>query len=248
MSANSIRKAIVMAGGCGTRLAPCTNVISKHLLPVYNKPMIYYPLSTLQQVGIQQVLLLSHQPELELYKQLLQDAKQWDMTISYDAHPRGQGIGLAMLQVGEFLAGESFVLMLGDNFFYGQAFLNLLKQCMSAMDVATIFALPVARPERFGVVQLDQVGMPVSIIEKPVDFISDLVVPGCYCYDASVVQIAEQLAQEMTDFSVTEINQHYLQCAKLQVKKLPADTIWYDMGTFEDLSAAAQFVRQQQLT
>jgi glucose-1-phosphate thymidylyltransferase len=237
-------KGIILAGGRGTRLFPLTIAISKQLLPVYDKPMIYYPLSMLMLAGIRDVLVISTPEALPLCEMLLQDGSLWGIQFSYAPQAEPRGLADAFLVGREFIAGEPVCLILGDNIFFGQGLRSRLRQAAETKDGALIFAYPVRDPERYGVVEFDEQGRALSIEEKPKNPRSIYAVPGIYFYDHKVVEIAENLAPSPRgELEITDLNCQYLAAGKLRVDVLGRGTAWLDAGTHESLLQAANFVQ-----
>lgn len=237
-------KGILLSGGYGTRLLPLTLAISKQLLPVYDKPMIYYPLSTLMLAGIRQILLISDPEALPLYRRLLGDGRAWGLEISYAEQPEPRGLAEAFLLGRDFLAGEPVCLALGDNLFYGNELPGILRDCARLQQGARIFAYPVNDPERYGVVEFDKVGRVLSLEEKPSRPGSKYAVPGVYFYDGKVSDYAALLRPSPRgELEITDLNRLYLQQGQLTVQPLGRGLAWLDAGTHESLLQAAMFVQ-----
>ena len=237
-------KGIILAGGKGTRLYPLTMAVSKQLLPVYDKPMIYYPLSMLMLAGIREILVITTPEEQVLYQRVLRDGSQWGLKFTYAVQPVPRGLADAFLVGKEFLAGESACLILGDNIFFGQGLPQVLREAAAIKDGAVVFAYPVRDPERYGVVEFDGNRKAVSLEEKPAHPRSNFAVPGIYFYDNNVVRYAEELKPSPRgEIEITDINRRYLDEGKLQVKVLGRGVAWLDAGTHESLLQAAMFVQ-----
>jgi len=237
-------KGIILAGGKGTRLHPLTKAISKQLLPVYNKPMIYYPLSILMLAGIREILVISTPEDLPLFKRLLADGSQWGLQFSYVEQAEPRGLADAFLVGEEFISGQSCALILGDNIFYGTSLLDRLRQAAALTEGAVIFAYQVKDPERYGVIEFDSKGNAVSIEEKPRVPKSNYAIPGIYFYDEKVVGYARRLqSSERGELEITDLNRLYLNSGKLRVSVLGRGVAWLDAGTHESLLQAASFVQ-----
>lgn len=238
-----MRKGIILSGGMGTRLYPCTEVTSKQLLPVYDKPLVYYPLSTLMLAGIRDFLIINSPNDSEQFKRLLKDGSQWGVNIDYRIQPEPKGIAECFRIGADWINGSEVALILGDNLFYGNELINRFNYAKTNPGGCTLFAYHVADPERFGVLELDQHGDPIRIVEKPEVAPSNYAVTGLYFYDKNVVQYSHELQPSARgELEITDLNNMYLERQSVNVEFLNRGIAWIDTGTFESLAEASTFV------
>jgi glucose-1-phosphate thymidylyltransferase len=237
-------KGIILAGGSGSRLHPMTQVVSKQLMPVYDKPMIYYPLSTLMQAGIREILIITTPEDAAVYESLLGDGRKWGLDICYRQQPKPEGLAQAFLIGEEFIGGSRVCLILGDNIFYGNRIEDTLKSAVEQEQGATVFAYYVTDPERYGVVELDAENNAIGLEEKPANPESHYAVTGLYMYDNDVVDIAKSIKPSPRgELEITDVNKVYLERKSLKVELFDRGTAWLDTGTIQSLLDAANFIR-----
>lgn len=238
-----MHKGIILAGGSGTRLYPLTKVVSKQLMPVYDKPMVYYPLATLMQAGIQEILVISTPEEIHRFEELLGDGSNFGVSIFYKVQPSPDGLAQAFILAEEFLNGASAALVLGDNMFYGHDLVKSLKNANAQKGGGTVFGYHVSNPKSYGVVEFDDAGMAISIEEKPGIPKSNYAVPGLYFFDERVVEFAKNVKPSARgELEITDVINQYLETGELKVEIMGRGTAWLDTGTHDDLLAAAQFI------
>jgi glucose-1-phosphate thymidylyltransferase len=237
------RKGIILAGGSGTRLYPMTASVSKQLLPVYDKPMIYYPLSTLMLAGIREILLITTQRDRQAFEELLGDGSRFGVALSYEVQASPDGLAQAFVIGRSFVGSNPVCLILGDNIFYGSGLEDLLARASARANGATVFAYRVGDPERYGVISLDETGKPDRIVEKPKTFVSNHAVTGLYFYDNSVLDVAALLKPSPRgELEITDVNRHYLEAGQLACEVMGRGYAWLDAGTPESLLDSAQFI------
>lgn len=239
-----IKKGIILAGGSGTRLYPLTIAVSKHLMPIYNKPMIYYPLATLMLAGITDILVITTSQDRFLFQKVLQDGSQWGINIKYKVQLSPGGLAQAFIIGRQFIGEDSCVLILGDNIFHGHSLTGILDRATKQESGATVFAYQVKEPERYGVVEFDQNGQAISVDEKPTSPKSNYAITGLYFYDNKVIDIAANLKPSLRgELEITDLNKVYLQNQELRVEKLGRGFTWLDTGTPESLLQASNFIQ-----
>ena len=238
-----MHKGIILAGGSGTRLYPLTKVVSKQLMPVYDKPMVYYPLATLMQAGIRDILIISTPEEIHRFEDLLGNGENFGISISYKEQPSPDGLAQAFILAEKFLAGSAAALVLGDNMFYGHDLVKSLKNANNQKTGGTVFGYHVSNPRSYGVVEFDAAGTAISIEEKPLEPKSNYAVPGIYFFDSRVVEYAKSVKPSARgELEITDVIEQYLKADELKVEIMGRGTAWLDTGTHDDLLAAAQFI------
>lgn len=247
MNIRCLRKGILLAGGQGVRLFPMTCAMNKHLFPVYDMPMIYYPLCVLMLAGIRDILIISTREGLPLYQDFLGTGEKWGINLSYAIQPEPEGIAQAFIIGKSFIGSSPLALILGDNIFYRHNFSDLLKKCVNRINGATIFTYSVANPSAYGVIEYDSGKHPFRIVEKPERSSSNEAITGLYFYDSSVVEVTRGLPRSARgEYEISDINQYYLEQGSLQVIRLGQEAAWFDAGTPDSLLEAAQFVKKIQ--
>jgi len=238
-----MRKGIILAGGSGTRLYPLTKVVSKQLMPVYDKPMIYYPLATLMQAGIKDILIISTPEEIQRFEDLLGNGENFGINLSYEMQPSPDGLAQAFIIAEGFLNGSAAALVLGDNMFYGHDLVKSLQNANKQTSGGTVFGYHVSNPKSYGVVEFDEAGKAISIEEKPISPKSNYAVPGLYFFDERVVEFAKKVKPSARgELEITDVIDQYLKAGELSVEIMGRGTAWLDTGTHDDLLAAAQFI------